>query len=365
MNKLIVEALSLDYHKTFGFQEYLFNLLKFFKEHRNDIHVDSVIIVCKEIDRHAFVQFEPELNVVGLEIRGTLHKYLVLNTLYKRLNLSKNDIILYTNNYGALIKQCKYLLVIHDLLYLRKKYMPNFMFRLQRSLFVPRSARIADKVIGISQWVRKDIIYQFGVNQEKVSSIYNYFNFDKFEGVPDEAIVNQFKGKKYFLVVCAGAYHKNTITTLKSFTKYVLEGGEYGLITIGTYTNEIQSYISNSSQQVRNMIYNLHGISNASLGFLYKHAIGYISATMFEGLGMPIVEALYFDVPCLLSDIEVVKEVSCGKAIYFHPTDVDALANHMHNIDKIKSCATKSYMIEMFSSKETVGKYIDLINSFC
>lgn len=360
---LVIEALSLNYGKAFGFQEYLFNLLRYIKLHRNEVEVEKIIIACKERDRRAFESFQPEIEIKSFKIENTLYRYFILNTLYWKMNLSEEDLILFTNNYSALTKHCKHLLVIHDLLYLRKEYMPNKAFRIQRDLFVPRSAKIADCVIGISEWVKKDIIDNFSLkNKEKVVAIYNFFNFEKFKKEPDSAIIDAVNGKNYFLVVASSDVHKNTITTLQAYKKYVEDEGDRYLVIIGKLSNKLSLFVESFEKHIKSKIINLNGISNGSLRYLYQNASAYISATLFEGLGMPIVEAMYFGLPCIVSDIEVVKEVTAGKAIYFNALDIDELANYMKSVDTHKRPQQIGIMKDMYSEKNTVQKYVRLVN---
>lgn len=274
---LVIEALSLNYNKAFGFQEFLFNILNYFKKYREKIIVDKIIIACKYVDKQAFIPFEPEMEIYSFKIYDTLHKYYILNTLYSKLHLKKNDIILFTNNYSALFKFCKYILVIHDLLYLRPHYIPNKFFRLQRRLFVPRSIRIADKIISISKWVKKDILYHFKhIDSDKIIPIYNNLNFSKFEkGIPSSSIIQLCKNKKFFLIICANAHHKNTITTLKAYKKYVCEGGDYDLFFIGSFSPFLLHYYDSLEEKIKSKIHNLQSISNTDLGYLYKQAKAY------------------------------------------------------------------------------------------
>ena len=91
--------------------------------------------------------------------------------------------------------------------------------------------------------------------------------------------------------------------------------------------------------------------------------MAYISATFFEGLGMPIVEAMYFNAPVALSDLDVCKEVSSNHGIYFNPGSFDELASVMLNFtDKEIKADTQTMILEKYSSRNTSQKYIDLLN---
>lgn len=363
--KLIIEALSLNYNKYFGYQEYLFNLLKYIMKHRNEVMVDKIIILCKDCDISAFEQYQPVLELRHFEVKNSLDRYILLNTLGKKINLCSNDIILFTNNYSSFRKYCRHILVIHDLLYLRKEYAPNLFFRLQRFLFVPRSVKIADRVIGISKWVKNDIVSSFNKDSSKVIAIYNNFDFSKFEsGIVSAEIIRLCENNNYFLVVCASAAHKNTISTLLAFEKYKQLGGRNSLIVLGKFSDEQKTIVAKMAWHVQNDIHNISNISNADLGYLYKNAFAYISATLFEGLGMPIVEAMYFGLPCIVSDLPVIREVTDNLAIYFNPLDINQLVHCMFatKYDANQSDIQKKTMQIKYSGINTIGKYIALIN---
>lgn len=360
-NTLVIEALSLNYGRLFGFQEYLFNILEYFKINRKRINAKRIIVVCKECDRFAFNSFVPEMDIVSFDTKNIVHRYYILNTLHKLLHLSKDDVILFTNNYSALTKHCKYVTVVHDLLYLRKKYISNWAFRIQRKIFVPRSVKIADKVISISKWVKQDVEEQFGVEEKnKVIAIYNYFDFEKFcRDKPNLKIIELCKGRDFFLVVCSTAAHKNTITILKAYKKYIEQGGTKDLLVLGGIGGFLNDFVSKLKYQIREKIISISGISNADLGYLYQHASAYISATLFEGLGMPIVEAMFFGIPCHVSDIPIVREVTNGMASYFPPTDVDALLSLMSNPAVKANPYSTTIIKQMYSAENTVKRYID------
>lgn len=363
--KLIIEVLSFDYGKAFGYQEYIFNMLNYFRSHKNEIKYENMVIACKSQDAEIFKKFHPEFTICSFDIKNAIQKYIVLNTLSWKLNLRSDDCILFTNNYSSLIKRCKHILVIHDLLYLRPQYIHNLPFRIQRHLFIPRSVLIADKIIGISKWVKKDIIEHFNIKEsDKVVAIYNYFNFKKYlVEKPTTQIVNFCKSHKFFLVVSSNSKHKNLDKVLEAFDIFCKTESQIELLIVGKISGYVKEKYNTLSKEVQSRIINFYNITNADLGLLYTKANAYISATLFEGLGMPIVESLFFDTPAIVSNIEVVKEVTAGKALYFSPNDIYSLSQLMTMNVEYKKNETSSIIQEMYSEKNTIAQYIQLINS--
>jgi len=134
--KLIIDALIFKWGKSYGYQEYLFNLLEYILKNRDFLEYERVSIVCDISQKKYFERYSKKINIITFNVANKLAQLFVQSTLKWRLRLTKNDVILFTYNYSSLIKQCKHVLVIHDLLYLRKKLFPYFLMRIQRLFYI-------------------------------------------------------------------------------------------------------------------------------------------------------------------------------------------------------------------------------------
>ena len=157
-NKLIIECLGFEKDKSYGFQEYLYNLLDHIHEHRTDLQFSEVILVCKPSQVLNFSRFSRNFTIVGIRgaesYMGRLWKQTMLPFI---LGLKENDTILFPGNFSGFIKRCHHVLVIHDLLFKRRNLIQNSKMVVQRELFVNFSVRFADRIIGISNFVSNDI----------------------------------------------------------------------------------------------------------------------------------------------------------------------------------------------------------------
>ena len=167
----------------------------------------------------------------------------------------------------------------------------------------------------------------------------------------------------YYLSVCSSAYHKNTITLLKAFKEISNETNNH-LVIIGSLDRRSSKFYNNFVAEIKNRIHIMKNITNPQLAKLYLNATAYISASLFEGLGMPIVEAMYFNIPVLLSNIPAHKEVSLNCGYYFEPTSFSKLAEFMRNPEKlVVKDDIRARIIKQYSENNTSNKYIDLINA--
>ncbi|MHA8053745.1 glycosyltransferase family 4 protein [Aquirufa sp. OSTEICH-129A] len=358
---LIIDALVFEQNKAFGFQEYLFNLLNYFFDNREDLLFNKIILLCDKKEVTFFEKFSTKIEIKGYKISNIFLRFILQSIIPFSLNLKRNDVILNLCNYSGLFKQSKNILVIHDLLYLRKNLFKNFLIRFQRKIFIPRSISLADKIIAISDFTRNDILKNFKIpSQTSVIKIYNYFNFEKYvfnDSTKRDNLV------PFFLSVSSSAYHKNTITVLKAFNKFCQFDNKKYLYFVGSISELTASiYYNQLSPNVKNRIKIFSNISNEEMGKLYCECEAFISATLFEGLGMPIVEAMYFNAQLILSDIEITREITENNAFFFNPNSFEELYDKMINLETRK-INTKTYVKNRFASNNTSIKYIEIINN--
>ena len=358
--RLVIDVLAFEYGKSFGYQEYMFNLLDYIYVHRTDILYHEIVIVCIESQRQYFEKYASCFQIKSYACRSVFHRLLAQTLMPFNLSLRSIDLVLYTANYSSLIKRASNILVIHDLLFKRKSFFPYKLMRYQRTFYLPFSIRYADKIVAISQFTANDVKKYYSSGKEKIVTIYNYFNFEKY------ALANKVYNKEdWFISVCSNAVHKNSITVLKAFDLYCMNGGTYGLILVGALKEGSSTYLyyDSLSADVKKRIKIYDKISNTLLAELYQKSKAYISASLFEGLGMPVVEAMYFDLPVILSDLPVFHEVSFEKGIYFDPLNEKDLSDKMFYVQSNSfHDSYKKQVMNLYSEQNTSHKYIELFN---
>lgn len=357
-NRLVIDLLVMERHKSYGFQEYILNLLGYFHRHREDVLFDKIVIICKRGEESLFAEYSRLFDIVSYPYQSYLKRLWIQTMFPIWLKLKEHDVLLSPGNYTGLIKRCPTVLVIHDLLYKRKGLLKNRMMRYQRELFVPYSIRNADKVIAISKYTADDIRHYYPWVGDKICVVHNYLDFLKFSTTPSTS-----KGL-YLLAVSSNQYHKNLHTLIRAYGMYADVGGELPLLLVGVLdeTTPAGKVYEQLPEPTRKRVIFRADISNEELGKLYQNAACYVSASLFEGLGMPIAEAMYFNLPVLISDGKVFREVSLGRGRYFNPLNADELCKLLLGVDGDK-CNYSKDIITMFSEEKTSAKYVDIINN--
>lgn len=353
--KLFIEAIAYKKGKAYGYNEFLFNLLDYFYEQRNKIKFEEIIIVINKSQRSSFEVFCDKFNILEYSCDN-----LFLNAINQAIwNISKDvsneDVILFTGNYTSIWPKGKKIVVIHDLLYKHPEIISLGLKKYQREIFVPISIKQVEKVICISQFTQHEVLKFYPFAAGKTSVIYNYLNYKKY----DSSIG---KSRTGFLTVASPSPHKNTVFVLKVFEKYILTGGKQSLSIVGVLNNEMKGLLESMNSDVRNKIKVFSHISNNELGILYASNKTYITASKFEGLGMPIAEAMLFNMHLLLPESpSIYKEISQDKAKYFINQNEDSLLKTMIFMDNVKEGV--QYDISLFSVENTSQQYIEIFNS--
>lgn len=223
---------------------------------------------------------------------------------------------------GLQKKKIKSVVTIHDLIFMRYPHLYSFFDRKIHYFKFKKSAQNADVVIAISEQTKEDIITYLGIKSEKVKVIYqgcqavfkaNYSETEK------NKVTSKFNLPKQFILnVGTLEERKNALTIVKSIkdidTKLVLIGKETA------YTTLIHDYIKEN--QLENKVIFLKGLTGKELAIVYQLATVFVYPSVFEGFGIPIIEALFSKTPVITTNSGVFPEAGGPDSIYVNPNDV-------------------------------------------
>ena len=227
--------------------------------------------------------------------------------------------------------------VIHDLQYRHLPHNSSVRRRVWLSVAHRATLRYADAVIVPSQFVRDDILNSYGASHEsKVRVIPNPISWDRF-GASAPSLSPAEHQRPYILSVASHYDHKNLETLIKAFALVSRRLPEYRLVLSGQLRHNLQGTKRRSTQSLPQLVDELGlgakvvirgHVADETLGSLYRHAELFVLPSLFEGFGIPPVEALGMGIPTLTTRCTALPEVTLGKASYVDdPLNRDELAS--------------------------------------
>lgn len=217
----------------------------------------------------------------------------------------------------ALNCPCTAVVTIHDLSFERH---PQLMGRRDRLVFrtmVPRSVRRAARVLAVSEWTKRDLIEHYGVAAEKVVVTPNGVD-TLFRPGPAE------EGPPYALFVGTLQPRKDPIAALEAVAmananlRLVLVGPDKGL---GAETRRAASRLG-----LNGRVEFAGHVTKEQLAKLYRGAVCLVFPSLYEGFGLPVVEAMASGTPVVAAASGSIPEVAGDAAVLVEPGDPVALA---------------------------------------
>ena len=269
---------------------------------------------------------------------------LVLPFVLKSL---KPDLFFSPDGYLSLMAGCKQVPVIHDLNFEHYPKQLPLKNRLYYLHFFKRFAKKAFRIATVSEYSKQDIVTRYQIDANKVDVVYCGINsgFHPLTDVEKQEVKNKFSdGKPYFFFVGSLHPRKNMLRLIEAFAIFKANtNSDFKLIIAGSFywkTDEIQQILS--SNLYKNDIVFTGRLSEEELRLYFGAAHALTFVPVFEGFGIPIVEAFEMQVPVLTSNISSMPEVGGEAAIYANPFDINDIALGMQKLFENKNDLLKS-----------------------
>jgi len=217
-----------------------------------------------------------------------------------------------------------FIFTVYDLNHLDVPNNSSASKRLYYHLVIRRACHTALRVLTISEFSRQRIIEWAGVSQQQVVNV----------GTGVDASFNpegerHDPGFGYFLMVSNRRPHKNETRVLAAFARARIDPAIRLLLT-GFPTNALQAYIAQLGLTERVVF--MGRVEDAQLPALYRGALGLLFPSLYEGFGLPVVEAMASGVPVLTSTVTALPEVAGDAALLVDPYEVDAIASGIERL---------------------------------
>lgn len=223
----------------------------------------------------------------------------------------------------------KTVVTVHDLIFIRYPNLYSFFDRKIHLKKVQFSANNADKIIAISEQTKRDIVDYLKIDEAKIDVIYQGCHAT-FKEEKSSEFKREVKDKfnlpdKFVFNVGALNERKNILSLIKAIEKL-----EVPLIIVGgktSYFKILENYIK--EHQLENKVHFLENVSMQELSAIYQMATVFVYPSLFEGFGIPIIEALYSKTAVITSTGSCFAEAGGPDSIYVKPKDIEALENQI------------------------------------
>lgn len=260
--------------------------------------------------------------------------------------------------FGIKKTDAKTIVTIHDLIFLRYPQFYPLIDRIIYNIKARYACKAADRIIAVSECTKKDIIKYYRIEPTKIDVVYQGC-FPIYKEKTDEVKKKEVKIKynlpdKYLLSVGSIEQRKNILLIVKALKQIP----DIHFIAIGKkkkYAEEVLHYAVENG--LRDRIHLLSNVPLTDLPSIVQSCEIFIYPSLYEGFGIPIIEALNSGVPVIGATGSCLEEAGGPNTIYVNPVNEDELAyqiNRLQADDTLRETMIKKGLeyVQRFSDKE-------------
>lgn len=372
--RIVVDARLYGPKTAKGLGRYLEQLLLGLKE--QDQTNDYVILLSTE-NFNEFTEAPRFKKVLAPWRWYSLAEQFYLPRLIKKL---KPDLVHFPHFNVPLFYRGKFIVTIHDVL-LRRHHSRRastlgplkFWLKKQLYLWVIGSAiRRARQIITVSQFTKQEILHFYHVPESKISVVYE--GLTKLEKTGEisadkEALLRYNISKPYLLYVGNAYPHKNLDFLLRAWPK-ISQFFSGQLVLVG-HEDYFYQQLKNLATELDlgSSILFLGYVPDVDLAALYRLAKLYVFPSLYEGFGLPLLEAMNYGLPIVASDIPCLREIAGTAAEYFDPNDQNDLVEKFKNLlvnqdrqNELRQAGQKQ--CQKYRWPETVAEHLKIYHDF-
>ena len=259
---------------------------------------------------------------------------------------------------------------IHDLIFLRfPRYYP-WIDRKVYGIKFRKACQNADRIIAVSQQTKKDILQYYQIPEEKIQVIYQTCQdrFRKKVSRNAKIYVREHFGlpQEYILFVGALSERKGLINLVLAWSRLPLSL-RIPLVIIGTgksYRKSVEALLK--KERLEQSVYWLGHVADKDMPAIYTQAKALVYPSLFEGFGIPIIEALFCGTPVLTNQIAALPESAGPGALYAEAGQAGSLLTELTRLLESQSLRNrlirkgKTYVEKHFLPKKVTEEMMVL-----
>lgn len=219
-------------------------------------------------------------------------------------------------------KPIKKVVTIHDLIFMRY---PKFYPLIERKIHLwkfRKAAKIADLIIVISEQTKKDLLHYLNVSESKIRVVYQGCH-ESFKQISSQEFLYEIQSKfklpeRFVLNVGTIEERKNLLNIIKA-----LQETQIPLVVVGKKQKKYFKKIKKELQKNRVDVQFLEDVSMQELAAIYRLADVFIYPSLYEGFGIPVIEALFSETPVITSNLSSLPEAGGKNSLYVDPKNVE------------------------------------------
>lgn len=361
------------YHNNTGLGNYSRDLIKGMADKYRE---DEYVLFTPKLSnnpRIAFTNYFP--NTTSITPNSFIDKS--FKSYWRTMNMEKDLIFNKIDLYHGLSQEIpkrsnhklKYVVTIHDLIFLR---FPNTYKRIDRNIYNKKfkyASNNADKIIAISNQTKSDLIDFYNIEPDKIKVIYQSCHDQFKEIIQDEkrnyVLTKHRLPKDFLLYVGTIEKRKNLISLIEAASNI-----DIPIVVIGNktdYFKEVRQRVD--SLEMSNRVIFLNNIPFKDLPAIYQSAQVFCYPSVFEGFGIPIIEALYSKIPVITTKGGVFPEAGGENSIYIDPFNREEFENQINHVlssDQSQRVSNGYRFVKKFSTdnhvKEIKAVYNELLS---
>ncbi len=299
-----------------------------------DVEDDIFVFVYRGID---ISSYNGKFNVVYFKSRNAFVRNFIEIPLL--CHFYKLD-LMHTQYFIPYIRPCAFVCVIHDICFEHFDNVFGKLETIRQRIHVPYAAKRSKIIFTVSEYSKNDIITHYKIPPNKILVTYNAVN-SNYKPLPSNEINtsdlrNRFNIGCSPFILCVGNLQprKNLVNLIRAYSKYrELYVCDTRLVIVGKkswmYNDIISEAISN---QYSNEIIFTDYVSEKDLIRLYNEATAFIYPSLFEGFGVPPLEAMACGTPVAVSNTSSLPEVIGKAGLYFDPYNVEEITDSIYKL---------------------------------
>jgi glycosyltransferase involved in cell wall biosynthesis len=345
-----------------GVGVYIRNLLYYLQELDTSNYEFYVYLMDGDADK---VSFSKD-NFVKRSVPYKWHSFVEQVGYLVRLIADQLDLMHFTYFSHRVLYNRPFISTIHDVIILEHKTgrastHASFFYNIKHAAFryaLTHQIKKSKTIITPTHTIKNNIIKLFGDKYaSKIQVTYEGVDYKK-EQVKVPAKIDTELPEKFFLYVGNFYPHKNVERLIEAFSHV---SGEEKLVFVGPsdfFSKRMQEKVKKLHLEERVAFY--FNLPDEDLQFMYKHAQALVHPSLSEGLGLPLVEAVYMNLPVIASDISVYKEILGDTYTAFDPENVEDIAKKIQSFIKNPPKPDYSAIRKSFSFPEMARKTLKI-----